>query len=267
MQVVAGPGLGQVRRISAYREDPAGGATTLRVAPDWDVIPTPGGGRIQVTREMWQAAIVANEIESGEPPCRKSNLTNASSGQITLWLPSADSVVSGNRQHDSSGIMFLQTYLANTPSCPSCENALTLQTALEIRDNRIDGEYEWTSDCSQSGIMGFYSASPTPESVPGVAGFGMSISHNLIRHADGLGGGAIDFVPSWHIGPAPGDRRLIETPLIFHNDIRDIEGPAPGQPVPQRAAGPRRHPARRARQCVPCGAVCKPLRQCIDCAA
>ena len=228
VQVVAGPGLGQVRRITAYREDPGGGVITLRVAPDWDVMPAPAAGRIQVTREMWQAAIVDNDIESGEPVCRKSNLTTASSGQITLWLPSADSAVTGNRQHDASGIMFLQTYLANTPSCPNCENALSLQTSLEIRDNRIEGEYDWASDCSQSGIMGFYSASPTPESLPSVAGFGTSISHNLIQHADGLGGGAIDFVPSWHVGPAPGHWSLVESPLIFHNDIRDIEGPGPG---------------------------------------
>jgi hypothetical protein len=226
VQVVGGPGLGQVRRIVAYRED-ADGTVTLQVAPQWDVVPAPTTSRVQVAREMWQAAIVDNDIESGAPPCAKSNLTDKASGRIVLWLPSADSVVEGNVQHDSSGILFRQAYQATTPSCPSCFNVSTFQSALEIRNNRIDGEYDWSSDCSLSGITGDYSASPTPESPPSVLGFGVAISHNTITHADGLRGGAVDFMPSWYTGPAPGHWPLVENPLVFHNDLRDIDGAAP----------------------------------------
>jgi hypothetical protein len=226
VQVVGGPGLGQVRRIVAYREDPSG-AVTLQVAPQWDVVPASAVSRVQVAREMWQAFIVDNDIESGSPPCAKSNLTDKSSGRIVLWLPSADSVVEGNVQHDSSGILFRQAYQANTPSCPSCQNVSTFQSALEIRNNRIDGEYDWSSDCSLSGITGDYSASPTPESPPSVLGFGVAISHNAVTHADGLRGGAVDFTPSWYTGPAPGHWPLVENPLVFHNDLRDIDGPPP----------------------------------------
>ena len=142
-------------------------------------------------------------------------------------LRSADSVIAGNTQRDSSGIVFKQSYQANTASCPSCENALSLQSALEIRGNRIDGEYDWTSDCSQSGIMGFYAASATPESLPPILGFGVSISHNSITHADGLRGGAIDLVPTWYTGPPPGHWKLVENLLIFHNQIQDIAGSPP----------------------------------------
>jgi len=226
VQVVGGPGLGQVRRIVAYRED-ADGAVTLQVAPQWDVVPAPAASRVQVAREMWQAAIVDNDIESGAPSCAKSNLTDQASGRIVLWLPSADSVVEGNAQHDSSGILFRQAYQATTASCPSCLNVSTFQSALEIRNNRIDGEYDWSSDCSLSGITGDYNASPTPESPPSVLGFGVAISHNTITHADGLGGGAVDFMPSWYTGPAPGHWPLVENPLVFHNELRDIDGAAP----------------------------------------
>jgi hypothetical protein len=226
VQVVSGPGLGQVRRIVAYREDP-NGTVTLQVAPRWDVVPAAGVSRVQVAREMWQAVIVDNDIESGSPPCAKSNLTDKASGRIVVWLPSADSVVEGNVQHDSSGILFRQAYQANTPSCPSCQNVSTFQSALEIRNNRIDGEYDWSSDCSLSGITGDYSASPTPESPPSVLGFGVAIAHNAITHADGLRGGAVDFTPSWYAGPAPGHWPLVENPLVFQNDLRDIDGPAP----------------------------------------
>jgi hypothetical protein len=226
VQVVGGPGLGQVRRIVAYRET-ADGTVTLQVAPQWDVVPAPAASRVQVAREMWQAAIVDNDIESGPPSCARSNLTDKASGRIVLWLPSADSAVEGNVQHDSSGIVFRQAYQATTASCPSCFNVSTFQSALEIRNNRIDGEYDWSSDCSQSGITGDYNASPTPESPPSVLGFGVAISHNSITHADGLRGGAVDFTPSWYTGPAPGHWPLVENPLIFHNDLRDIDGAAP----------------------------------------
>ncbi|HEV2703525.1 MAG TPA: hypothetical protein VGV09_18005, partial [Steroidobacteraceae bacterium] len=226
VQVVTGPGLGQVRRILAYREDGVG-AVTIQVEPQWDVVPAAALSRVQVAREMWQALIVDNDIESGSPPCAKSNLTDKASGRIVLWLPSADSVVEGNVQKDSSGILFRQAYQAGTPSCPSCQNVSTFQSALQIRDNRIVGEYDWSSDCSLSGITGDYSASPTPESPPSVLGFGVAISHNLVVRADGLRGGAIDFMASWYAGPAPGHWPLIDNPLVFHNDLRDIEGPAP----------------------------------------
>jgi hypothetical protein len=58
-------------------------------------------------------------------------------------------------------------------------------------------------------------------------GFGVAISHNVVIHADGLHGGAVDFTPSWYTGPAPGRWPLVENPLVFHNALRDIEGAAP----------------------------------------
>ena len=226
IQVMQGPGLGQTRRITTYAARPDGNVE-FRVAPDWDVVPAPGATRIVIGRQYWQVYVVANEIEQGAPPCTKANRTNRSGGLISLWAPAADAVIAANRQHDSDGIAYQQQYDPLTASCPTCGGGAAFSTALEIRGNTISGEYDWLSDCSRSGILGSYAAAPTPESVPPLLGFGTVIADNVITHADNLGGGAIVIAPTWHRGPPPGDWPLVEGPLIFHNTIRDIAGPAP----------------------------------------
>jgi hypothetical protein len=227
VQVVEGPGLGQVRKIADYVEDPAGTGVTFHVVPRWDVVPAKGATRIIVGREIWQAIVLANDIEHRSPPCRKSNLTGPHGGAIVIWAPSADSVIEANQQRDSNGILFEQDYSLLAQSCSSCRNGSLIQTALEIRNNVIDGEYDWSSDCGVSGIMASFGAAPTPESPPPVVGFGVSIADNTISRADGLRGGAIDIALTSHAGPAPGNWPLVQNLLIFHNRVQDIAGTPP----------------------------------------
>jgi hypothetical protein len=227
LQIVDGPGVGQVRRIIGYEEDIAAGTLTVHIAPRWDVPPRGGVSRVAIGREFWQAFVVANEIDQRHPPCQKSNLTGPNGGTIAIAGATADSVVEGNTQWDTNGIYFNQTYTTRTPSCPDCTDATTFQSSLEIRDNRIDGEYDWSSDCSYGGILGSYSSSPTPESPPPTVGFGVAISHNTIIHADSFRGGAIDFALTWYSGPPPGNWPYIRNALVFHNRLRDITAPAP----------------------------------------
>jgi hypothetical protein len=227
VQIVEGPGLGQIRKIASYVEDPAGTRVTFRVEPKWDVPPVGGATRILVGREFWQTFVVANDIEHRSPPCRKSNLTGPHGGALVIWAPSADSVIESNRQRDSNGILFAQGYSLRAASCSFCRNSSLFQTALEIRNNVIDGEYDWSSDCGVSGIMASIGASPTPESTPPIVGFGISIAGNTISRADGLRGGAIDIAMTSQPGPAPGTWPLMQNLLIFHNQLRDIEGPPP----------------------------------------
>ena len=226
ISVVEGTGLGQTRRITAYSVGKEGSVVTFKVAPRWD-IPPAGGGRINLGRQFWQVYIVANRVEQGRPPCRKSNLSGPHGGQIGLWGPTADSLIDGNRQTDSDGIGFTQGYSAHTPSCPTCIGAGTFVTALEIKHNIVTGEYDWSSDCSKSGIGGVYGASPTPESPPPIESFGIVIAHNTITRADGLHGGAISLSRGWFAGPPPGKWPLIENLLVFQNEIADITGAAP----------------------------------------
>jgi hypothetical protein len=226
IQVVAGPGVGQTRRIVSYATAPSG-VTTLRVAPGWDVVPRAGSTRIIVGRQFWQVYTVANRIEQRSPQCRKANLSGPHGGLISLWAATADSTVEANQQADSDGIVIQQAYGAKAASCPTCGNGSNFHTALAIRNNVIDGEYDWGSDCSNSGILGSFAAAPTPESPPPILGFGIDISHNSITHADNLRGGAIDIASTWHRGPPPQDWPLVENLIIAHNRIQNVTGPAP----------------------------------------
>jgi len=227
VKVVAGVGFGQSRKITSYTQDEAASTVTLHITPAWDVIPGGPKVRIIVQRQHWQVAIVGNSVEQRSPPCRKSNLTGPNGGVIALWTPAADVAIEGNRQRDTNGIMYAQTYSVMTPSCPQCGLNVLSQAALEIRGNRVEGEYDWSSDCSNGGIWGALGASPTPESPPPVSGFGVSISHNVIIHADAYRGGGIDTPFTWLSGPPPGNWPFIENLLIFHNELQDIEGPPP----------------------------------------
>lgn len=226
IQVVSGPGLGQTRRIERVVRS-ARGATMLEVSPHWDVIPAVNQSSIVVSRQFWQTYVIGNEITQATPPCRKSNLSGPHGGEITLWAPTADSVIDGNHQADTNGIGFTQGYSVQAPSCPRCDSHVTVQSALEIRNNIVDGEYDWGSDCSWSGVHGTFGASPTPEAPPPIVSFGVQIVHNVISRSDGLRGGAIDIVPTWFRGPDPQRWPLIDNLLIAGNIIRDMNGPEP----------------------------------------
>jgi hypothetical protein len=227
IQVVQGTGLGQARKITAYTQDPGTGSVTFRVSPEWDVIPSPGDSRIIVGREYWQVYAVGNDVDQRSPTCTKANLTRPNGGVIEMWAPSADSVIGLNRQFDTSGIAFQQQYSAQFASCQACNNAASIQSGLEIRDNLIEGEYDWSSDCSISGVTASFAAGATPESSPPTLGFGTVIAHNVISHADGFRGGAIVVASTWTRGPPPGDWPLVRSLMVFHNTIRDIAGTPP----------------------------------------
>lgn len=238
IQVGQGRGLGQVRKISAYRSDPAGGEVTFTVAPGWDVPPAPGD-RVAAGREFWQFHLVGNAVDHRQPLCRKSNRSARKGGGIVVWAQTADSAVENNRQYDSDGIVYLQSYSVADPHEPTIGSWTFFQSFLELRGNLVDGEYDWDADCSSSGIQGADSASPTPSSPPPLTGYGVSISHNTIRHADGVHGGAISLARTWYDGPAPHAWQMVSGTLVHHNLIQDIGGPEPARKCAGDAAGRR----------------------------
>jgi hypothetical protein len=227
LQISAGKGLGQTRRIESYSIAADGSRVTFKVAPDWDVVPDDGQSRATVGRQFWQVYTVDNHIDHRRPPCLKSNRTKPKGGLITQWAQTADSTIEGNVQYDTDGISIQQNYSAIDKDCPSCTSGTFYQYFLEIRGNTIDGEYDWKSDCSQSGILLSHSAAPTPASPPPVLGYGVSIARNIIRHADALRGGAISVALTWHQGPPPHDWDTIESLLIHNNTIEAIDGRPP----------------------------------------
>ncbi|MDR3416929.1 MAG: hypothetical protein P4L83_12150 [Nevskia sp.] len=238
IQVGQGRGIGQVRRIESYRIGPSG-TVTFKVSPAWDVVPEAGRSRISVGREFWQVYALANRVDQRRPLCQKSNRSQPKGGVIGLWAQTSDSVVEGNLQNDTDGILFLQSYSAADPGSHEFGSWSFFQSFLEIRDNRIDGEYDWDSDCSSSGIQGALSASPTPAAPPPTAGYGVTIAHNTVTHADSVHGGGISLPLAWYAGPPPNKWRLVDNVLIHHNVIEDVSGTAPRKRCQADASGRR----------------------------
>jgi hypothetical protein len=224
VRIVGGPGLGQVRKIAGYTTDSATRLTTFKVAPEWDVVPVPGRTRIAIGREYWQLYALDNRIDNRQPLCQKSNRSRRVAGMIGMWAQSADSVIAGNHQYDSDGIFVQQVYGVAEHACPDCTMQGFFHSFLQIRANVVDGEYDWTNDCSSSGITAGVGAAVQAVAPPPTVGFGISISHNTIRRADGLRGGAIGQVDSWSAGPGPHRWPLSDNMLIHHNSISDIDG-------------------------------------------
>jgi hypothetical protein len=225
VQIVDGPGLGEARKIVSYSTDSATNTTTFTVAPNWDVIPVPGRSRIAVGREFWQVYTLGNQVDNRRPLCQKSNRSRLNAGAISVWAQSADSVIAGNRQYDSDGIFVQQNYIVPEHPCTDCTMAALFQSSLEIRANLVDGEYDWDNDCSTSGIALGIAAAAWGDGKPPAVGFGVSISRNTVRHADGQYGGAIAQLGTWYAGPEPHRWPLSQNVIIQHNSILDIDGP------------------------------------------
>jgi hypothetical protein len=224
IQIVSGPGLGQVRKIAGYTTDPATRLTTLRIAPDWDVAPIPGRTRISIGREFWQLYALGNSVDNRRPLCQKSNRSRSAAGQIVLWAQSADSVIAGNSQYDSDGIFVQQSYAVPEHPCPDCTMEGFFHFFLDIHNNLIEGKYDWDSDCSSSGITAGVAAAPWDVGAPPTVGFGITIAHNTIKHADAQHSGGIAQLDTWLTGPEPHHWPLSDNLLIHHNVISDIQG-------------------------------------------
>lgn len=224
IQVVAGPGLGQVRKISGYSTNALTNVTTFQVTPAWDVPPAAGDSQVALGREFWQVLVIGNQVDHGRPPCQKSNRSRLAGGEIVMWAQSADSVIAGNVQHDSDGIFVQESYDFPERPCADCTMGGSFNYFLEILDNVVDGEYDWDVDCSNSGISIGVASAPWGVDPPPTVGFGNSIAHNVIRHADGKSGGAISQSDSWTAGPPPHRWPLSVGLLIYGNSIEDIRG-------------------------------------------
>jgi len=224
VQIVSGPGLGQARRIVGYSANAATHVTTFEVAPAWDVPPVAQLTRISVGREFWQLYVVDNQVDNRRPLCQKSNRSRRVAGGIGIWAQSADSVLAGNHQFDSDGIFLNEIYQTPEHPCPDCTMSAAFLSSIEVRANVVDGEYDWDSDCSVSGISVGIAAAPWESTPPPTVGFGISISHNRVRHADSAHSGAIAQVDTWYAGPEPQRWPLSDNLLIHHNVIEDIAG-------------------------------------------
>jgi len=227
VQIAEGPGKGQVRRIVSYPLDSTGQPVlpvTFTVSPDWDVVPQ-ATSTLVVSREFWQVYVVDNLVDQRQPLCTKGNANKPAGGAIGFYAQTADSVMEGNKQFDTSGLSLGLKYSVPDPQLGTTA-AVSLYSFIDIRNNIVNGEYDWPSACSWGGIQVSDGASPTAGYPPPVEGYGISISHNSVSRADGLHGGAISLSRGWFAGPSPSNWPLQEGNLVFANQIDSVSGPA-----------------------------------------
>lgn len=222
VQIAKGTGVGQVRPVVAY-SSPSGQSVTLTVSPAWDV-PPGADSLVTTSKEYWQVYTVDNFVDQRQPECQKSNASKPSGGVIAIWAGSSDSVIEGNQQYDTSGILFNLAYDIQSAQFGTAP-VTGYQTFLDIRNNTVDGEYAWSTSCSYSGIRGWYGSSPDASSGPPIESYGVSIAHNTVTQADDLNGGAIALSASWYGGPPPATWQYAENTMIFGNSINNITNP------------------------------------------
>ena len=224
IHVMQGRGLGQARRITGYDANAATGRITLRIEPRWDVVPSAGDSGISIGRQFWQLQVVGNRIDNRRPLCSQGNRTAPKGGLIGVIAQSTDTVVAGNEQHDSDGVLLQSMYSAAEAGCPDCARGVFFNSSVEIRDNLIDGAYRLADGCSSSGI--FLSLAASPRSPAVTASFGLAILHNTIANATARDGGAITVQPTWYLGPAPHRWPLVDALLIQDNAITGLDASA-----------------------------------------
>jgi hypothetical protein len=227
VQITSGTGKGQLRRIVSYPLDSSGQPlqpVVFNVSPAWDVIPD-ASSTVAVSREYWQFYIIDNQVDQRQPTCTKGNQTRPSGGGIGFYGQTSDSVMEGNVQHDTSGLSLGAKYSVTDTSLNTVP-AISLYSFVDVRNNIVDGEYDYPSACSWGGIQEGDGASPTTGYTPPVEDYGVMIAHNTINRADGLHGGAIALTRGWFGGPSPGTWDLEDSTLIFGNTITNVAGPA-----------------------------------------
>ena len=225
VQIGQGTGVGQVRPVVAY-SDPTGQTVVLTVSPAWDVIPG-ADSFVTTAKEYWQIYTVDNFVDQRQPECTQGNANIPSGGVIGVWAGSSDSAIEGNQLYDTSGILYAMAYHVQSTEYGTTPGT-GFQTFLDIRNNIVEGEYDWAASCSYSGIRGWYGASPDAPAAPPIESYGVSISHNTVTQADDIYGGAIALSKSWYSGPAPATWQFADNTLIYQNTINNITNPPSG---------------------------------------
>jgi uncharacterized repeat protein (TIGR01451 family) len=232
LQIVQGPGLGQARKVSEIRAGSNAGdhRVTLVVSPALDVLPQTNS-LVTLGRIFWQTYTVGNVIDQRQPLCLKSNRTRKAGGMITLYAATADSVVEGNVQYDTSGISVVHQFELADRGADVVFPGGFVQSFTEIRGNKVIGTYDINDGTPQAeyGIALGYGATPHTAPPP-VLSYGLAVSHNTIERAAGPKG-AISLNQGWYTGPISQAIRgvtpwkIADSTLLFKNTLTDMAQP------------------------------------------
>jgi hypothetical protein len=259
LRIVQGPGLGQWRKIISLVEgmNNTGATIAFNVVPALDVLPPAAQANnsvVAVSPIFWQNVTVDNNIDqSVAAGCTKFNQNYKlygggvavpfPSGGLMTWYDSVgDSAMEGNQQQDASGILLYHFF---SPSNSELTGAFVdAKTSSEVRNNVINGEYDWNSPRSSGGIQVDSGARATPINTnpwnptnPPVTAFGINIGGNTITQADASNFNLSVPVPLGAIGVTPGINengptdpagqtswKMTDSTLIFHNTLSGITG-------------------------------------------
>jgi hypothetical protein len=206
VQITSGPGLGQVRKIVSHT-DPSLSQVTFTLNAAWDVIPHAEVSLAMVAKQFWQTYVVDNEVDIRG--CQKTNLSRKS-GLIAASAMTADSVIEGNTQYESDGVMIYAGY-------DSVGLVHTYQYFNEVRGNTVLEEFDYSHACSSSGIWITFGAQSDTVPVPATPMYGIDVSHNIVERADYSGGVSLAHAS----GYVPGST-LSQSVLMHHNEISDL---------------------------------------------
>jgi hypothetical protein len=196
VSVVAGPGLGESRKIVGASNQ--NGILTLWVAPPFDVpltvcttqgcmapspSPFPAPSRIQISTPSWQVYQLHNTVDNRTSCVAKVVTTNA--GQMGFYDTSFDSVIANNLQYDTVGLSMAPSYLANTTLKASYANVFSGNL---INNPDFENCYDATSPFKGGGIIfTFDSQTPSGNGVDlptyEIPAFNNIISHNQLENA------------------------------------------------------------------------------------
>jgi len=246
LHVVQGLGKGQWRKVKTLTvgSTAAGPIATIGVTPAFDVLPD-ASSKVILGRGYWQNVTVNNSVVQTTPTCTKANPVQTG-GVISWYGSTADSVIEGNRQYDTSGILLRQMYQPAPPGSTPQIAGQAFQSSNEVRNNLVNGAYNWLTGL-QGGIQvglgatGWFCADNTcPAPPPPGVGFGISIAGNSLsnassRDADGSVHppiGAIGSSPNWETGPTDvlglDMWQLGDATLVFNNTLQAISNSTPG---------------------------------------
>ena len=238
LQIVQGPGLGQLRKVTGYSA--TGSTVTLTVSPSFDVLPQVGS-QVVLTFDNWQTYIVDNLADHSPGICVDAAKSGNGGGIISFYSNTADSVIEGNQQNSTNGILLAHQYILSSGN----PVGLLLDSSNEIRNNNINGAVQFGGVTGVSGIRMAYVATPAsgPTPAPPVESFGLVIAGNQITAADDVGG-AIEFEDGGSVGyrnsqgGCVASWELADAPLVFHNSLTNELGIGiDDRPPPQVGAG------------------------------
>ena len=244
LQVSQGMGQGEWRKVESVSlgSNAAGPTVTLNVTPAFDV-PPDASSMVILEHAYWQNVTVNNLVNQSTPLCTDLN-AKGGGGSMTWYASAGDSVMEGNQQYGTSGILVHHTYNPIQPGGGTVTPAVPVsQSHNEVRNNLLSGMYDPTTLAGTAGgIQLAYSATSyycnnttCPAPTPTGTGFGLSVAGNTIVAADARDADGSVHEPIGAIGlnsnygeTGPNDALgvtmwpLGDTNLVFHNSLQNI---------------------------------------------